>query len=72
MAEQITTPKDTTPLYVEGVHILDGLAIEEVDSFLEDHRKELSHDEHSTLVGLLIEYQDVFLWSYNDMKGLGP
>ena len=68
MAEQITTPKDTTPLYVEGVHILDGLTIEEVHSLLED----LAHDEHSTLVGLLIEYQDVFLWSYNDMKGLGP
>ena len=35
--EQIHNPKDTTPLYVEGVHMLDGLAEEEVDYFLEDH-----------------------------------
>ena len=35
--EQIHNPKDTTPLYEEGVHMLDGLADEEVDHFLEDH-----------------------------------
>ena len=29
-------PQNTTPLYAEGVHMLDGLAEEEVDDFLED------------------------------------
>mgnify|MGYP000187975492 FL=1 len=33
---------------------------------------ELASDERSALVGLLTEYQDVFAWSYNDMKGLDP
>ena len=37
MEAQIHTPQDTTPLYAEGVHMLDGLAEEEVDHFLEDH-----------------------------------
>ena len=35
--EHLTTPHNTTPLYAEGVCILDGLADEEVDDFLEDH-----------------------------------
>ena len=35
--ERLTTPHNTTPLYAEGVHMLDGLADEEVDDFLEDH-----------------------------------
>ena len=35
--ESLTTPHNTTPLYAEGVHMLDGLADEEVDDFLEDH-----------------------------------
>mgnify|MGYP000317721734 CR=1 FL=1 len=35
--EHISTPQNTTPLYSEGVHILDGLADEEVDHFLEEH-----------------------------------
>ena len=38
--ECLTTPDNnhnTTPLYVEGAHMLDGLADEEVDDFLEDH-----------------------------------
>ena len=30
-------PHNNTPLYVEGVHMLDRLADEEVDDFLEDH-----------------------------------
>ena len=37
--EWIPTPKDITPLFVEGVHMHDGLTDEEVDSFLEDHPK---------------------------------
>ena len=28
--------------------------------------------ERATLVRLLIDYQDVFAWSYTDMKGLDP
>ena len=35
--ERVTTPHNTSPLYAEGVHMLDGLADEEVDDFLEDH-----------------------------------
>ena len=35
--EQVTTPHNTSPLYAEGVHMLDGLADDEVDDFLEDH-----------------------------------
>ena len=35
--EHISTPQNTTPLYVEGVHMLDGLAEEEVDHFQEEH-----------------------------------
>ena len=31
---------------------------------------ELASDERSALVGLLMEYQDVFAWSFEDMKGL--
>ena len=34
--------------------------------------KELACEERSTLIGLLSDYQDVFTWSYNDMKGLDP
>ena len=34
--------------------------------------KELTFDEHATLVGLLKDYQDVFAWSCTDMKGLDP
>ena len=33
----LPTPCNTTPLYAEGVHMLDRLADEEVDEFLEDH-----------------------------------
>ena len=35
--ERVPTPLNTSPLYAEGVHMLDGLADEEVDDFLEDH-----------------------------------
>ena len=35
--ERVPTLKDTTPLYAEGAHILDGLIDDKVDSFLEDH-----------------------------------
>ena len=35
--ERLPTPHNTTPLYAEGVHMLDGLTDEEVDDFLEDH-----------------------------------
>ena len=35
--ECLTTPHKTMPLYAEGVHMLDRLADEEVDDFLEDH-----------------------------------
>ena len=35
--ERISTPQNTTPLYVEGVHMLDGLADEDVDHFLKEH-----------------------------------
>ena len=37
MEERISTPQNTTPLYTEGVHMLDGLADEEVDHFPEEH-----------------------------------
>ena len=149
--ECLTMPHNTTPLYAEGVHMLDRLADEEVDDFLEDHPTiiplfeidaisvidtppneevmenslpqdepdpttiaELRHardafereltislqvkastleslnlgsdenprtlqiannlpaDERSTLILLLTDYQDVFAWSYTDMKGLDP
>ena len=32
--------------------------------------KEMASDERLALVGLLIEYKDIFAWSYNNMKGL--
>ena len=35
--ERISTPQNTTPLYAEGVHMLDRLADEELDHFLEEH-----------------------------------
>ena len=35
--ERVITPHNTSPLYVEGVHMLDGLADDEVHDFLEDH-----------------------------------
>ena len=35
--ERVTTPHNTSPLYTEGVHMLNGLADEEMDDFLEDH-----------------------------------
>ena len=35
--ECLPTPQNTTPLYTEGMHMLDGLADEEVDHFLEEH-----------------------------------
>ena len=35
--ERIATPQNTTPDYAEGIHMLDGLADEEVDHFLEEH-----------------------------------
>ena len=35
--ECLLMPHNNTPLYVEGVHMLDRLADEEVDDFLEDH-----------------------------------
>ena len=37
--ERIPIPKATTPLYAKGVHMLDNLADDEVDNFLEDHPK---------------------------------
>ena len=149
--EQLTMPHNTTPLYAEGVHMLNGLADKKVDNFLEDHPTiiplfeidvistvdtplaeevtddslpqdepdsttivELRHardalerelfishrvkasaleslnlgsnenphtlqiannlpvDERSTLIHLLMDYQDVFAWSYTGMKGLDP
>ena len=149
--ECVTTPHNTSPLYAEGVHMLDGLADDEVDDFLEDHPTviplfkidamsavgtpldeevtvntppqdepdpttiaELRHardaferelaisqqvkestletlnlgldenprtlqiannlpaGERATLIHLLTDYQDVFAWSYTDMKGLHP
>ena len=30
-------PLDNNPLYAEGVHILNGLANDEMDSFLDEH-----------------------------------
>ena len=35
--ERVRTALNTSPLYVEGVHMLDGLADDEVDDFLDDH-----------------------------------
>ena len=35
--ERVPVALDTSPLYAEGVHMLDGLADEEVEDFLEDH-----------------------------------
>ena len=35
--ECLSTPQNTTPLYAEGVHMLDRLTEEEVDHFLEEH-----------------------------------
>ena len=35
--ECLPTPQNTTPLYAEGVHMLDVLAEEEVDHFLKEH-----------------------------------
>ena len=35
--ERIPVALNTSPLYAEGVHMLDGLADEEVEDFLEDH-----------------------------------
>ena len=37
--ERVPTAKDATPMYAECVHMLDGLAHDEVDNFLEDHQK---------------------------------
>ena len=34
--------------------------------------KESASDERATVLGLLMDYQDVFSWSYTDMKGLDP
>ena len=35
--ERVPVALNTSPLYAEGVHMLDGLADEEVEEFLEDH-----------------------------------
>ena len=35
--ERVPTALNTSPLYAEGVHMLDGLADDEVEDFLEDH-----------------------------------
>ena len=35
--EQVSTSKQLTPLYAEGINMLDGLADEEVDEYLEEH-----------------------------------
>ena len=35
--ERLTTPHNTMPLYAKGVHMLDGLADDDADDFLEDH-----------------------------------
>ena len=37
--EQVPIPKDAPPLYTKGVHMLDGLADDEVNSFFKDHLK---------------------------------
>ena len=34
--------KDATPLYAESIYMLDGLADEEVDRYLEEHPKIIS------------------------------
>ena len=34
--EWIATPPDTSPLYAEGVHMLDGHVDEEMDHFLKE------------------------------------
>ena len=33
---------------------------------------DLAHDEEELLVNTLREYQDVFVWSYKDLKGVDP
>ena len=35
--ERVPVALNTSPVYAEGVHMLDGLADEEVEDFLEDH-----------------------------------
>ena len=123
--ERISMPQNTTPLYAEGMHMLDGLAEEKVveaiteevltqaepypTTIVELHHarnaferelticqrvkastlksldlgsdgnprtpkisNNLLPDERSALIRLLTEYQDVFAWSYTDMKGLDP
>ena len=35
--ERITTPPDTSSLYAEGVHMLNGLTEDKMDHFLEEH-----------------------------------
>ena len=35
--ERLPMPHNTTPLYAEGVHMLDGLSEEKMDHFLEEH-----------------------------------
>ena len=37
MEQRLPTPQHPTPLYVKGVHMLDGLAEEELDHLLEEH-----------------------------------
>ena len=37
--ERISTTNDTTPLYVEGVHMIDGLADDKIDRYLDDYPK---------------------------------
>ena len=39
LEECLATLKDATPLYVEGVHMLDGLVDDKVDRYLDDHSK---------------------------------
>ena len=151
--ERVPVALHTAPLYAEGVHMLDGLADDEVEDFLGDHptivplfeinamsptehapeagvteeeevspqdepdsttvaelrqardafERELAISqrvkastletinlgsdenprtlqiannlptaERASLVSLLTDYQDVFAWSYTDMKGLDP
>ena len=144
-----STPSNNNPLYEGGVHMLDGLANDKINTFLDEHptivplfeidvlsaiepylantinheaphepdqdsvkelqqardavdcelaisqrvkastleevnlcslseprqvkiAKDLAINDRSTLLGLLTEYQDVFTWAYNDMKGLDP
>ena len=37
--ERVGTSKELTPLYAENINMLDGLADEKVDQFLEEHPK---------------------------------